>query len=330
MQYNTEFELWQDHNSWVRRKEDAQCMAVVMKWAGYERRAALMQYCGDQLTFAIEPETEIKHLVGGNLCRDRLCPQCSWLRSRKVFGQVSRVMDAMPTGMAFIFATFTVKNCEGDKLSKELDALMYGWNKLTKRKELKPVKGWFRALEITYNNRTDTYHPHYHVIFAVNESYFKSRDYLRHSAWMSLWRDCCGLDYDPSVDVRRIRAAADGRIQNAVKEVAKYTVKLSALLKVDDLQKALEPVKTLAPAMSGRRLVAFGGLAKELHKKLDLDDPECGELTEARELRADVQYAMEVYRWRSGAWFIDEEYKGIAKKNSKGFVEIKEKPWEEE
>ena len=39
------------------------------------------------------------------------------------------------------------------------------------------IKGYVRKLEITYNKERDDYNPHFHVLIAVNKSYFTDKNY---------------------------------------------------------------------------------------------------------------------------------------------------------
>lgn len=80
------------------------------------------------------------------------------------------------------------------------------FNKLTRRKAFKDsVNGYFRSLEVTYNEERNEYNPHFHLILAVNKSYFKdTRIYLTQEDWTNLWKQSLKADYIPIVDVRRI------------------------------------------------------------------------------------------------------------------------------
>lgn len=65
-------------------------------------------------------------------------------------------------------------------------------------------------MEVTHNTQYgtknfDTYHPHFHVLIAVNKSYFTSRDYLSQARWTAAWQQALQVDYTPIVDVRRIK-----------------------------------------------------------------------------------------------------------------------------
>lgn len=237
---------------------------------------------------------------------------CSWRRTLKIFGQVSKVMDHVEKNYnyKYIFLTLTVKNCYGEDLRDTLDLMTKSFNKMNQRKAFKQaVKGYFRSLEITYNKKDDTYHPHFHMILAVNDSYFKdTRIYLTQEDWTSLWQSCLEVDYTPIVDVRRIRENDNKGFGKAVAETAKYTVKAEDFLIKDDKGNIDKPltdkvVKTLDYALHRKRLTAFGFKFKEVHKELNLDDAEDGRLEDGHideSLRNDLLYVILRYEWNVG------------------------------
>jgi len=267
-----------------------------------------------------------------NFCKCRLCPHCAKRRSMKIFGQVSEVMNKVQSEneYSYVFLTLTAKNVKGEDLQEELKRYFKSWDRMTKRKVFKnAVEGWFRALEVEYdgdkritkkkykkskkyydnhgikvgdeNPNYDMYHPHFHVILAVEKRYFKDSDkYITQKEWVELWGECMRLDYLPSVFVCKVKPKKDKEgneksLEGAVAEVAKYTVKPETL----KFEKAVE---VLDYALEGRRLVAFGGALKEAHKKLDLDDAVDGELgqTHNEKIRDDIDDMIERYQWRVG------------------------------
>jgi plasmid rolling circle replication initiator protein Rep len=201
----------------------------------------------------------------------------------------------------FIFLTLTMKNCSGAELKATIDLLMKSFNRMFDRPSMDFVKGWFRGLEVTYNEQEKTYHPHFHCVLAVNQSYFTSRDYVKKMEWVSIWQQCLKVDYEPNVDIRVIKDETKEKVSKMVSEVAKYTVKDTDYLK-DDLELSKELVKTIDDALFKRRLVAFGGRFKELHKELSLDDAEDGNLAnvDGEELREDLSYVIERFSWFNG------------------------------
>jgi len=300
---------------------------------GEHSKAHRCLICGSWLEFK-EFQDDTKKLHHANFCKVRLCPMCSWRRSKKIFGQVSKIMNYMTENhdYEYVFLTLTVRNVVGNDLSKAIDILMESYNRLTKTKEYKKLsKGYFRALEVTKKINREDFHPHIHVIIAVNKSYFDkgvNTGYLSHKAWMNLWRKCANLNYDPWVHICKVKAD-DGKKESgvityagAVSEVAKYTVKGSQFI-LDPYQVARsfgiskqssnfeqiklscqeytdEMVKTLDKSLKGRRLVSFGGKMRDVHKLLNLDDPAEGDLIKTdndETIREDLDYVISTYRW---------------------------------
>ena len=276
-----------------------------------------VENCGTHLEFAVYENGE-KKLHSANFCKVRLCPLCAWRRSLKIFSQVSRILDAFDNGCySYLFLTLTVKNVDGNELSVAIDKLLSGYKKLMKLKEFKFVEGSFRALDVTFNKESLTYHPHIHCILAVPNSYFKSHKYLSQKKISELWGNVLSVDYDPRVDIRRFNRV-DGR---EVAEVAKYAVKPNEYILRDsngDVIEGLtdEVVSVLDDALHGRRLISFGGIFKKLHKELNLDDVENGDLIIVdgeKVCNCSILY-VEVYEWRSGV----KEYVFVEKKINDG------------
>jgi len=298
---------------WRKRKEVSILLSESFGRLHEGIKSSRVYWCGSSLEFK-RYEDGIRKLHDANFCKVRLCPMCAWRRSLKVFGQTSKVMDYITAGNDFryVFVTLTVKNVKGDGLSSEIDALFSAFERLTRRTEIKRIcKGWFRCLEVTHNWGRDDYHPHFHMIMAVNKSYFNNTAYLNHEKWMALWRSCAGLDYDPWVDVRTVKPKPGGdgvmEYKKAVAEVAKYTVKSNDFIievkSKDAERKTDEVVLILEKALASRRLYAYGGKLREVHKKLNLDSPEDGDLVNTEndgELRSDLGYVIERYNWHVG------------------------------
>lgn len=243
------------------------------------RKAERLRACATTLTFSVTEKGK-KQLKSANFCRVRLCPMCAWRRALKVYSNVVKVLDGMDGSHVFIFLTLTAKNCSGEELSGELDRLMAAWNRFALRKSFKQaVKGWYRGLEVTHNvdllsSSYDTFHPHFHCLLAVNKSYFKKQDYLSQESWVELWQQSLKVNYKPVVDVRKVK----GSLGKAVAEVAKYAVKSSDFIIPDDWDLTVDTVRMLDAALHNRRLIAFGGVMKEIHKQLNLEDEETGDL----------------------------------------------------
>lgn len=238
------------------------------------KKSERMKDCANWLSFFRKEDGTMK-LHDARFCRVRLCPICQWRRALKTFAQMSQVLDvASADGYQFLFLTLTVRNCDGSELSDELTHLLLSFNRLMKYKDVhKAVKGYYRGCEVTHNTLTDEYHPHLHVILAVRPSYFKGAVYLSQARWAELWRRALQVDYDPIVDVRKCKGGS-----KAIAEACKYAVKPSDVISFDDWDMTVETLRTLDKALESRRFIGLGGILKELHKQLHLDDPEDGDL----------------------------------------------------
>ncbi|WP_246131578.1 protein rep, partial [Kurthia sibirica] len=131
----------------------------------------------------------------------------------------------------------TAPNVTGVELKNEIDQFNHAFNKLFKRRNVeKVINGYVRKLEVTYNQERfitkemykrakdyydkrnlkegdhnpnyDTYHPHFHVILAVNKSYFnQTTQYIKQSKWLEMWRECMNDESITQVDIRKVRSS---------------------------------------------------------------------------------------------------------------------------
>lgn len=239
-----------------------------------------LEHCGDTLTFLQNAEGK-KKLKSANFCRLRLCPMCQWRRSLKMFSQVKKITDKIlenDKSTRFIFGTFTIKNTDAENLETCINTLNKKFKYLVdQKKTFAPAKklkqnllGYLKAVEVTYNTKDKTYHPHLHVIFAVKSTFFKnSSNYMTKKEWINLWQQALGVDYKPQTDIRAIKSGT----AKAVAEVAKYPVKTAPILSLND-DEAVEVLKTLTLSLHKKRFVAYGGIFKTIKQELKLADIE--------------------------------------------------------
>jgi plasmid rolling circle replication initiator protein Rep len=258
---------------------------------------AALEHCASFLLYGLNQKGD-KRLKQADFCKARLCPMCNWRKSLKIFSQTSQITDYMleqhPT-TRFIFVTFSPRNCAFNSLEEAITAMNDAFSKLTAKSRKyafsanfkKSLLGYMRAIEVTYNEEENTFHPHIHAIFAVKSSYF-STGYINHADWRKMWQEAMGLDYLPQVNVQTIKTkkkeiapTAPDEIKTAlvcaVAETAKYPVKMDGILDLPE-KTAVEVIIALSKALRGKRLVVFGGLFLDCQKALKLDDVEDGDL----------------------------------------------------
>lgn len=283
---------WNDKKKMSLEVADIMHEAAPAKEHTLTKKAERMRTCADFLNFKITEESSLR-LYQTYFCKVRLCPMCNWRRSLKLTAENSKVVEEANRRkkLRWIFLTLTVKNVTGDKLDRTIRDMSQAFNRMTKYKRVQDqVVGWFRALEITKNNTDDTYHPHYHMLICVEPRYFVEKGrYIKQAEWTSLWQQALNVSYTPVVHIEAVKPRQTKRtlaevlnetateindtqaMQSAVLEVSKYTVKDSDILTGTHDQKK-DTVLWLDDAVSNKRLVAYGGLLKKIHKELNLAD----------------------------------------------------------
>ena len=235
-----------------------------------------------------------------NLCGNRFCPICSWVEAkRNAFKILELIMYVREIEKKeLVFMTLTVPNCKGEDLTVTIDKLNKSFKRLMETKRFKNIcLGYIRKLEITYNEEANTYHPHFHIIMAVNKSYFTSRDYLKILDLLELWRKATKDNSITQVDLKKVRM---GSIKE-VMEIATYTTKMK------DLYKNEEVFIILYGALRGRQIITYNGIFKDLcklqeEKKLDVSNIK--QLTDIQE-KATKEVS---YKWKKEEKEYEEYY----------------------
>ena len=302
------------HVDWRGKKIKSRKLAESFRRLGFKGRAARVADCASILEFAENQNTGEKRLLGVNYCRDRLCPMCQSIRSLQVFRVLNQVLNIgleENPELIPLFLTVTMKNMKGEHLREGLDNLLKSWTRLFRRKRFKStVKGWFRTVEIT-RSYTGEYHPHIHAVLLVPKEYFRreNSDYIPHEEWRELWKQALGVEYLPIVNIQKIknqtRESKKGEvkeytIREAVGELAKYVTKEADYL-TDDEAETDERVRDIALAVYGKRLIAYGGLLKDIAKRVKARERiEKMGLPEDEKLRLDIGEMVVRYHWRVG------------------------------
>ena len=250
-----------------------------------ESAHAAMKHCGDYLVFLEDESREHRKLEVGYFCKQRLCAGCAWREAVANAQCISAISQAMiEQGYIMLMVTLTVPNVPGAKLRKTMQHLSRSWLRLAKRERYAVWRDGVRKMEITYNSKTDTYHPHMHMVVYVKPSYFKGANYISRAQLLKDWRECTGQPEVTQVDVRRCRNQGS---TNAVLEVSKYAAKAS------DYAHSEEVLDTFYAALHHSRLLTYFGKPKDLRT-----DYQCGRLAKYEETDT-TRYTMRVtYIWQ--------------------------------
>ncbi|XZI59341.1 protein rep (plasmid) [Clostridium perfringens] len=270
--------------------------------------------CGGFLMLLADLELEHKKLYRGNFCKNRFCPMCSWRMALKDCLEISILMEhlRLEENKEFIFLTLTTPNVTGEELEQAIKEYNKAFKRLMELKEVKAiVKGYIRKLEVTYQGEKyitkklwrkkkeyyeskglklgdlepnyDTYNPHFHIVIAVNKSYFTDKNYyIPRERWLELWKKSMRDERITQVDVRKAKM----NNYKEVYELSKYSAKDS------DYLINRKVFSEFYKSLKGKQVLVFGGLFKAAHK-MYLD----GELEVYKE-KDEIEYEyMLYYNW---------------------------------
>lgn len=251
-----------------------------------------VENCGTFLQFLADQGLENVKLGVANFCGNRFCPHCSANKARKDALEFAILLEWIEQhyGYRFIFLTLTAPNIPAHEVEDELRDYSKSFKRLFERKPVKAIcKGYIRKLEMTYNIERDDFHPHYHILFAVNKSYFTDKNYyLSQEKWLNMWKSCKRNDEINQVNVKAVTRSS---ISGAVEEMAKYIAKES------NYSYNEEVFKTFYMTLKGKRYLSFKGVFDETHKKY-----EAGELDYLKE-DEDIEYVYKlIYKWQNGKY----------------------------
>ena len=282
---------------YTEKKQRNQVFQKFIKRHIGENQMDLVQDCNTFLSFVADKTLEKQKLYKANSCKNRFCPVCAWRKARKDALGLSLMMQYIKQqeNKEFIFLTLTTPNVMSDELENEIKRYNNSFRKLIKRKKVGSViKGYVRKLEITYNKKRDDYNPHFHVLIAVNKSYFTDkRYYISQQEWLDLWRDVTGISEITQVQVQKIRQNNNKELY----EMAKYSGKDSDYL---INQKVFD---AFYKSLKGKQVLVYSGLFKEAKKKL-----KNGDLDYLKEIDP-TEYIYQIfYIWKQKEYLASELY----------------------
>ena len=163
----------------------------------------------------------VKDIKRVNLCHDKFCFNCQSLLALKRQLKFAPVLDDYLQSYKIVHMVVTVPNCSGDELLSCLDRMYLKFPYMLKffkgQKKVAGInflkygyRGCVRGLEVTYNNLTCEFHPHFHcmVIFRPDldlnkyitnsysfdgnehKRYFSDLEILLQKVWFLLFNDC--------------------------------------------------------------------------------------------------------------------------------------------
>jgi hypothetical protein len=238
----------------------------------------------------IEAYTSIE---GARWCRVRQCPLCQFARVSKQRARLFKGFAGKDLSTQdYIFLTLTIRNIPLNQLRESLSQMTKAWNKMHQRRTF-PSDGFLRSMEVTMerecllgdkNKNTGPpirsadgqlkAHPHFHCLLRMKDGYFTD-DFKKVMWWVEQWQSALGVDYGPSVSIRKVRPDKDQDFAKALLETIKYTVKPSDF---GFYPESSEWLLGITEQLHRLRSLSIGGSFSEIcsQKELDKIEDTCG------------------------------------------------------
>lgn len=302
------------------KKSDSLLLSSLYYDMGFDSRGYRVGECGSFLEFSHDFDintgviADKGKLHNANFCRDLLCPMCNWRKSLKQISQLSAVLNSpnIKDKYKCLMMTLTIPNVKYEELSRGIDKCLKSFDRLMHRKKYKNIiKGFFRSLEVTVNEKTGTLHPHLHVLVLVPLSYGTRNIYISHDDLLNDWREVTNDFSITQVDIRKAYSKKtqdpdQSDMSSAAFEVAKYAAKVPKRYYRSDI------IGALLFGLSHRRTYSYGGVMKDTYETLGIEDIEDADLVHINDIVPESVIQMIVrYGWSpSGYQIINTRLEG--------------------
>lgn len=219
----------------------------------HQPQAVRMEACGSDAWIQRSPSTGRVRVVC-NACRVRVCPRCQHNAASKLKRRLDIALRDHPR-TSWRLITLTMRSTSAP-LRIQISNLKSSFRRLRQRKIWKAnAEGGYAILEITYNNKTDRWHPHLHVITAGR--FIKQADLSRD--WAKASRG------SPIVDIRQIKDT-----KGVLHYVTSYVTKSPEALETASNDRMIDYFDGIR---SARFLIAFGKVPRAKPVEHDPDNP---------------------------------------------------------
>lgn len=200
---------------------------IAPKWAIIQKSRRMG--CGRWAKMAHNVERSRAEIIDTRLCGLRTCPICAKITANRNERRITKTLQEAEAkkvsrdgaGYKLLGVTYTVPNCTGDKLRAELQNIGRAVRRIMERCDrIRAItKGYVYSLEVTRNHENGLYHPHVHIILAVNARYGKGKEYISKAEWAEIWTKYSHRETAASAQYVRVVK----NIHQAVKYVTKMT-----------------------------------------------------------------------------------------------------------
>lgn len=215
--------------------------SYLTEWTLLDKATTALTQCANFLVFHDYYTVDQVKLVKANTCKKHLlCPFCAARRASKNLKTYEEKINTLVTGrsdLVPVMITFTVKNQPDLKrvynhMKKSFSTLMQR-RRINKHQgthvtEMRKVKGAIASTELTYNQETNEWHPHIHMVALID-------DYIDIKKLSNEWHDITGDSM--IVDIRKVYKKVEKNttpsdsfdLTDGLMEVFKYALKFADL-----------------------------------------------------------------------------------------------------
>lgn len=267
------------------------------------------EQCGTFIEMITDEGLQKNKVINANHCHDKYCSKCQKIKSTKTAYSFETMYNYIKDNndYKFILLTLTAPNVHGENLKEELKEYSEALKRLFNDRTVKKMNfGYIAKLEITYNSVKKTFHPHYHILLAVEKNYFTNKNiYISHKKWLELWRRVKRQPRIKNVDIRKVKNKNDKGLSSEILELAKYVAKSNDYL----LNK--EVFEIYYNHTYKMRFFKYGGVFKEALKKF-----KAGELTKYTEIDETryVYLIRYLYQYKTNKYKLDN-YKELTEED---------------
>ena len=225
-------------------------------------KAERLKECGRYIT---RFDADIGTALVMNKCHIRLCPVCEKQSAMSRFISLVNILSQNEKKGGLFHFIFTCKNCSEKNLKETIQGISASVRMFMRHYG---VKDYTRRIEITYNKKTDEYHPHAHCIVMVPSGPLYFKDIPKETFMENLrmirmfWRNCC-IKNDINVgsfDYQEVyaRPLTDKR---ELIECVKYSIKPMSITE--------HSIKAIEEATKGLKLFNGSGIFRKLSSETE-------------------------------------------------------------
>lgn len=219
--------------------------------------------------------TQYGQEITGKYCNTRVCHVCNRIRTAKLInGYVGQLMGL--EGLEFV--TLTIPNCTSVELRSTVDRMIKAASNIVRvlRERRRIDVSGIRKIEITYNEKTDTYHPHLHFLVSGKVGQLIVDEWVKRFT-----------------DAKLIAQSVVDADKGSLNELFKYTTKIITK-KRGAITVYIKPLDIIMQSLVGRRIIQPFG-------KMKLVDEEIKEL-ETMTYDSIPEYDFMIWEWDNSDW----------------------------